>query len=93
MLAFGSWASSWSQKVVQRVSAETQRDRIQQMVGALQGHTMLAQRGMVLKGWAASAPETLLGRATAWHSSQYNADTEALYRVVQTPRHVASRNR
>lgn len=44
-------------------------------------------------GWSRLAPETLLGKALAWHNSQYNADTATSYRAVHAPRHVARPNR
>lgn len=54
---------------------------------------MLIKGGQVWIGWIGLAPETLLGRASAWLCAQYIADTKAFYTAVRAGRHVATRIR
>lgn len=50
-------------------------------------------RHKVWLGWAQLAPETIVGRAIALHTSRSSADAVALYRGMHAHRHIESRNR
>lgn len=65
----------------------------QQSVGAFWAHSVLAQCGRGWLAWAQLAPETVLGRTIAWHSSRHSSDTAAVYRAMRAPPHIASRNK